>query len=199
VCFSATASFAAGTVLSAGGVATMATALRRSDLPFAAIPLLFGVQQLVEGGVWLSFGSRAQTANEVLTYVYAVLALVFWPIFIPWAIRSMEPEAQRRRLLLACQVAGLAVGGYLLYAHTPSAVSSRVVDDSIVYANSHFFGYWIVSLYFVATIGSSLLSSSRRVQLFGGLVFLGAALAYGIWAAAFVSVRCFFAARWSAR
>jgi len=55
MCFSATASFVAGTSLSAIGVATIRKAERRSELPFAMIPLLFGIQQLVEGIIWLTF------------------------------------------------------------------------------------------------------------------------------------------------
>ncbi len=45
MCFSASASFIAGTSLCAIGVATVKRAEARSELPFAMIPLLFGIQQ----------------------------------------------------------------------------------------------------------------------------------------------------------
>lgn len=51
MCFSAAASFIAGTTLSAIGVATLRNTKTTSELPFAAIPLLFGLQQLTEGVV----------------------------------------------------------------------------------------------------------------------------------------------------
>ena len=54
MCFSATASFTAGSVLSAVGIATIMKAERKSEVPFAMIPLLFGVQQFIEGVVWLT-------------------------------------------------------------------------------------------------------------------------------------------------
>ena len=49
MCFSATASFIAGTTLSVVGVATLRKTEARTELPFAMIPLLFGIQQLIEG------------------------------------------------------------------------------------------------------------------------------------------------------
>jgi len=74
MCFSATASFVAGTSLSAIGVATIRKAERRSELPFAMIPLLFGIQQLVEGIIWLTFRYDAPVLKQTMTYVYSVRA-----------------------------------------------------------------------------------------------------------------------------
>ena len=47
MCFSATASFTAGTGLIAFGAFTARRARRPAELPFALIPVLFGVQQLI--------------------------------------------------------------------------------------------------------------------------------------------------------
>ena len=49
MCFSAQASFTAGTVLLIVGAATVRRARVRSELPYAWIPVLFGIQQLLEG------------------------------------------------------------------------------------------------------------------------------------------------------
>ena len=49
MCFSAPASFIAGTALSAIGVAALRKTKSRSEVPFAMIPLLFGIQQVTEG------------------------------------------------------------------------------------------------------------------------------------------------------
>ena len=54
MCFSASASFIAGTSLSAVGVAALRNTKARSEQPLAAIPLLFGIQQLAEGVIWLT-------------------------------------------------------------------------------------------------------------------------------------------------
>lgn len=54
MCFSATASFVAGTSLSVISVSTLKTVKRKSGIPFAIIPLRFGIQQLVEGVIWFT-------------------------------------------------------------------------------------------------------------------------------------------------
>ena len=113
MCFSATASFVAGASLSAIGVATLAKAERRSELPFAAIPLLFAIQQLVEGIVWLTFARDAPVLREVVTNVYSVFSHVLWPIYVPFAITFLDATPWRRKTLRAFQVAGIVVGLYL--------------------------------------------------------------------------------------
>ncbi len=58
ICFSATASFVAGTSLVVLDVATLHAPRRKAETPFAATPMLFGLQQLVEGLPWLSLIQR---------------------------------------------------------------------------------------------------------------------------------------------
>ena len=67
MCFSATASFAAGTVLLATGAFTMRMARNSGERPYALIPILFGVQQLIEGALWLTFPDKAPVLKTVLT------------------------------------------------------------------------------------------------------------------------------------
>ena len=65
MCFSATASFTAGFGLLAIGAITASRINRPAELPFALIPALFGVQQLIEGGLWLTFSDSALLGNSV--------------------------------------------------------------------------------------------------------------------------------------
>ena len=78
MCFSATASFGSGTLLLAIGTVTLRMARCPAERPYAAIPLLFAIQQLVEGVVWLSFGGPAWL-NFVATQVYSFFSHVLWP------------------------------------------------------------------------------------------------------------------------
>ena len=100
MCFSATASFAAGAALLGVGAVTVSRVRRPAELPFAMIPGLFGVQQLVEGALWLTFADTAPHANSVLTHAYSFFSHVLWPIYVPIAVLLLEPEAWRRKLLL---------------------------------------------------------------------------------------------------
>lgn len=54
MCFSATASFTAGTALSAVGGLTLRKSRGKAELPLALVPLMFGIQQLSEGVLWVS-------------------------------------------------------------------------------------------------------------------------------------------------
>jgi hypothetical protein len=69
MCFSASASFIAGGSLSAVGVATLKQTKARTELPLAMIPLLFGVQQLTEGVIWLTFHRDAPLLKQTMTYL----------------------------------------------------------------------------------------------------------------------------------
>lgn len=194
MCFSATASFVAGGVLTAAGVVTSAKAKTKKELSFAMVPFLFGVQQLAEGFVWVSLSSSAATLNLVATYIFSLFAFVVWPIYVPFAVGLLETVPWRKNAVYVFQAAGLAVGIYLLYSHTLSFVTSEIVSNHVVYNNTHFYGFTVMLLYFGATIASCLFSSKRIINVFGVLAFLSALLAYWFYTSAFVSVWCFFAA-----
>ena len=66
MCFSATASFTAGTALVVVGTIAVRQVRRRSELPFALIPALFGIQQLIEGALWMTFSDHNAELNHWL-------------------------------------------------------------------------------------------------------------------------------------
>ena len=110
MCFSAPASFVAGTALSVLGVATIRMTSRKAEIPLAMIPLLFGVQQFTEGMIWLSFRDESPLSNTTLTFVYSLFSHVLWPIFMPFAVGLLETVPWRKKAVTACQIAGTAVG-----------------------------------------------------------------------------------------
>ena len=65
MCFSATASFISGTALCAIGVATLKQTKASAEIPFALIPLLFGIQQLTEGALVCLSVATPMTHNAV--------------------------------------------------------------------------------------------------------------------------------------
>ena len=197
MCFSATASFVAGTGLSVLGVATLRAARRRPEILFAAIPLIFGLQQMVEGALWLSFRFDAPQLNLAMTYVFSVFSHALWPVFVPFAIGRLETVAWRRTVIQGFQGVGLLVGLYLLYQIVEFPVTA-VAAENIVYVSPHFYKLPVMLLYLAATCVSCFFSSSATVRLFGALALLLFALAYGFFALALFSVWCFFAALLSA-
>jgi len=198
MCFSATASFSAGALLLGLGTLTLKSARRPRELPFAAIPLLFAIQQLSEGVIWLTFRYEAPQLNAVMTHVFSFFSHVLWPVYIPLAVLLIEPPGWRRRALLVFVAAGVAVGGYLLYILIAFPVVSRPVGQHIEYVSPHFFAAAGMTLYLMSIALSQLLCTYRTVNLFGGLALLSFAAAYYFYATWFISVWCFFAALLSA-
>ena len=194
MCFSATASFTAGIGLLAIGAVTASRVRRRAELPFALIPGLFGVQQLIEGGLWLTFPDNAPLANTVLTYFYSFFSHVLWPIYVPIAVLLLEPVEWRRKLLMAIAVAGAAVGLYLLYFLVTEPIVSEVVGRHISYQSPHFYIAAVMVLYVLATCVSSFVSSCKTIRWFGAATFVALLAAYAFYAFWFISVWCFFAA-----
>lgn len=194
MCFSATASFVAGTALSATGAVTLSETKTKRDISFASIPLLFGIQQIIEGGVWLSFQYGLPFLNQIATYTFLFFGYVFWPIFVPFSVGLLETDLHRRRILYIFQFVGIAIGLYLLYFIVKNPVTSQIVNKSITYSMPEQYGVLLVGMYVLATCVSCLFSTHRIINLLGVLATLSLAIAYYFFTASYVSVWCFFAA-----
>ena len=194
MCFSASASFVAGTSLTAIGVATLRRAEGPSERPFAMIPLLFGIQQLAEGVIWLTFDNSAPALKQAMTYVYSGFSHVLWPMYVPFAIGVLETVRWRKRTISAFQAAGIGVGLYLLYFLAIGPVTAEVVGMHIEYVSPHFYLTTVMVLYVSATCVSCFFSSHRFVIMFGVLALLSFIAAYLYQVHALVSIWCFFAA-----
>src|SRR5579871_3876926 len=110
MCFSATASFIAGGTLSTIGGATVKQVKKKSEFPFAAIPLLFGIQQIIEGILWLSFYYNLVLIRAVSTFLFSLFAYSLWPAFVPFSVKLLEPSSVRKKVLSVLQAIGGVVG-----------------------------------------------------------------------------------------
>ena len=194
MCFSASASFIAGSSLSAVGVAALRRTEARAEQPFAMIPLLFGVQQLTEGVIWLTFSHDAPLLKQTMTYVYSGFSHVLWPMYVPLAVGALEATRWRKRTLFGFETAGIAVGLYLLYSIIVRPLVAEVVGRHIVYNSPHFYLVPVMVLYLAATCVSCFFSSHGYVKLFGVLSLASFMAAYVVHVEALVSIWCFFAA-----
>lgn len=194
MCFSATASFTAGIALLAISTVTVRRVRRKVELPYALIPGLFGVQQLIEGALWLTFPVEAPLLNTVLTHIYSLFSHVLWPVYVPVAVLLMETIAWRRRALIATVVAGTAVAAYLLYFLVQLPIVAQVSEAHIAYVSPHFYVLVSMGLYLLGTCIGSLFSSHRSVRWFGVAALLSFVAAYAFYTTWFISVWCFFAA-----
>ncbi|KND50521.1 MAG: hypothetical protein AB202_02625 [Parcubacteria bacterium C7867-007] len=192
MCFSATASFVAGAALTGTGVLTIKKAETKAEIPFASIPFLFGIQQLIEGVVWLSFGNAA--VNVLATYSFSLFSHVLWPILVPFSVLLLETNPIRKKILWIFSIIGLIVGLYLLYFIVTEPITSKIVNRSIAYNSPHLFLYPMLFFYFLATCVSCFFSSHKIINLFGIVALASAAIATWFFTETFLSVWCFFAA-----
>ncbi|MCX6788169.1 MAG: hypothetical protein NT108_03345 [Candidatus Kaiserbacteria bacterium] len=191
MCFSATASFVAGGALSAVGVSLLVKTKTKRELPLASIPLLFGIQQLIEGIVWLSFGTPA--LNAAATYAYSLFSHVLWPILVPFAVLAIETDPARKNILRMTFLAGASVGLYFLHSILTDSLTAHIVHDSIAYRSPHLYPFTMIVLYLVATCGSCLVSSHKFINFFGVVLGVSFAIAAWFFIETFFSVWCFFA------
>ena len=194
MCFSATASFTASAVLLGIGALTLRRVERPGDRALAAIPILFAIQQALEGLVWLSLNGKIHGMLGPATQVYSLFSHVLWPIYVPLAVWLAEPPGSRRRGLFGFMVAGAAVGGFLLYGMIVNPIVARPIGQHIDYDSPHFYVAAVLALYLAATTVSQMLSSHRWIRWFGVLALGSAVAAYVAYAQWFISVWCFFAA-----
>ena len=198
MCFSATASFSASALLLGIGTLTVKATKHPREWPFAAIPLMFAFQQLIEGVIWMTFSVDAPLLNTAMTYAYSFISHVLWPVYLPVAVLMIEPPGGRRRLLMALVVSGAALGIYMMYVLVAFPVVSRPTGQHVEYDSPHFFAAEVMTLYLITTTVSPMLSSLRTVQFFGALALLSFGAAYYFYATWFISVWCFFSALLSA-
>ena len=189
MCFSAEASFAAAGGLGVAGAASFKFATRRERL-IAVIPLIFAVQQLLEGLQWLTirFGSPSLIAG----YGFLFIALVVWPAYIPLAVYLMDHA--KRKLLIWIVGLGMALSVFFLMMLITKPLLVLVVNYSIRYQLNVPGGMGMTGIYLLVMAGALFLTSDRAVRYFGILALLTAVVSGLLYYATFVSVWCFLAA-----
>lgn len=189
MCFSATASFAASAGLAAIGAASYRAAPAKRKF-LAAIPLLFAVQQAMEGIQWLSAG--AGKSNLGAAYVFLFFAFLVWPVFIPSSVFVLDEK--RKKILRWFIVVGAGVSLALLALLATEPLTVRVWKHSIWYDVYAPFGASAILLYVAVVCGAMLVSSNRMIRFGGILAMISAGVSAFFFFETFTSVWCFFAA-----
>jgi hypothetical protein len=199
MCFSAEASFTAAAVLGVAGCLCIRKVHCKKLYWLAVIPLLFGLQQLFEGFLWLTIG-RTDVPHLLVIEKYGFLffALFVWPIWIPLAMFIAEKVSWRKKLLGLFLIAGIAYTVSLLWqllaAWQTQSPSVTIMGESIRYAlpiENRVSNAWN---YLAVALLPSFLSSLRGIWWFGVSNVIGVLIAQYFYENSFISVWCFFAA-----
>ena len=197
MCFSAAASFAGGAIISSIGIPT----IRRNTDPgqrlFAAIPMIFGIQQICEGFVWIALQSPGHDLIlKLSTTIFLITAVVVWrPLFrSPCCSWSRIPDGGVLHILFLFVGIVLSAGhaiGLMVYTVTVQISGYHILysmDSPSLLARLAVIGY------ILATIPPLFLSSKKRVNLFGLVIVVAYAVTQYFYREYMLSVWCFFAA-----
>ncbi len=157
-----------------------------------AIPLVFGIQQLLEGFIWIK--PSPPHVTEFLTYCYLTLAYLIWPLFLPFAVGLIESNSARRKsiqfLLFPSGISAIFFAIQLM-SHP---ISHRVTHEHIEYIFESAHSDLIQLFYCAGTLLPCLISSNRWLQVIGIAILGSFIVSQILFQDVFASVWCFFAA-----
>jgi hypothetical protein len=197
MCFSPEASFAGGVIIFSIGVGTIRKVHKPSQLVFASIPLFFGIQQFVEGFLWLTIPHPEYgNVQKFGTTMFLIMAQVLWPIMIALSVLLMEENKKRKNILWAFLIMGISVSFYYSYCLIFYNVSPQIMGYHIQYMSDFPRSLSVVAftLYLIATIPPLFVSSIKKTHLLGILMSLSCLVTAIFFTQYLTSVWCFFAA-----
>lgn len=198
MCFSAEASYTAAALLIPLGLASVSRAAKVEPkyAPLCALPLLFGLQQLMEGMVWTAGGQPDALWVERFSLAYMFFSWIAWPVWVPVSVYFLE-SPERRPLYLAFAVGGAMLGGvqYIPYFVHQGWLTTTFLEHAISYNDTQLLDALMTReatylLYLVFIIAPLLVSSDRHARFFGLLVTLALVNTYFFFAYAYISVFC---------
>jgi hypothetical protein len=206
MCFSASASFTASALLFTIWCAIRQKNPSKSELMFTSIPLLFAVQQMCEGFLWISLAytllsTYLTIAVQMLSmYGFLFFAYGVWPAWIPIAAWMMEKDSSKRLIFYILMALGLFTSTALILALTQFPVTAMVSRNHIQYMVEIPMMFQATGMvaYLISVIIPFLLSERVAVKIFGAAIAAAYALTCLFYFTTLTSVWCFFSAILSA-
>lgn len=211
MCFSATASFASAAAIALVGLFSLSKARSFPMYLFALTPLLFALQQTLEGVVWISLlhGDSTGLWYHLAAYGFLFFAGMFWPVWLPLCLFLLEEQPRRKRVLRILFLIGMLVSADLLWRLLLQGDAAVIADGHICYSMfaltydlhaiypflyQHYPDIGLTIAYLLAVVVPFFISSVSDMWVIGLLAALGFLVAEVFFALAFGSVWCFFGA-----
>jgi len=178
------------------------TALARNTSPahrmFAAIPLVFAVQQASEGVVWLTMGGPQSFGRQFSIHTFLIVALTIWPLWLPFSLFLLERNPVRQKILRFMAYFGLALAIYSTWFLVRWHPTARVAGHSVQYQYgsdaTYATGVFYMAAYVIPTMLPLFVSTMKLARPIA-FAFVGSfAVAFMVQRQALTSVWCFFAA-----
>ena len=178
MCLSAQVSLVAAAALIPAGAVAAASAWRqdRRYLMIATLPLLFGLQQLVEGLIWIE--GHAGDPHHVAQYslLYMFFTWIAWPVWAPLSAYFLECGA-RRIVILLFVIMGAMLGAlkFIPYFVHDGWLMTKFLRWAIRYQDINLLDgliprYATYAIYVSVVTAPFLLVRSWEIKVFGLLV-----------------------------
>ncbi|PTN12323.1 DUF6629 family protein [Nitrosomonas aestuarii] len=205
MCFSATASFTVSAALVPVGVYCLNESYRsrcyQAYWPFALYPLIFGVQQAIEGWLWLILETGDAGLIRIPALSFVFFSHFFWLFWIPYSCYKIESAENKKQLFFIITVMGGLFGlvMYLPVLMFADWMSVSLIEHSISYELTLLLDDFVPRItvrgaYVLVILVPLLFSSEKYLRYFGIIIALSVLLVALLSAKTFISVWCFFAA-----
>jgi len=198
MCFSTTASFGASAILAVAGFISVKKVVKREQIMFASIPIIFSIQQFTEGFVWIALKDPHYSDwHSIPVIIFLVVAQIVWPVWVPLSILLIEKNEKRKKVLKLLVVLGSLLALFLAYRILYSSVSAAITPYHIQYEIDFPYRQYfaiIFSAYFLTTIVSPFISSGKRMISLGLLNLTSLIITMIFFEDYIISVWCFFSA-----
>ena len=203
MCFSATASFTAAAILIPSGIYCLkeANQLDKPYWAFAMFPFMFGLQQLLEGGVWLALLKGDVLSAHTLALGFLLFSHVFWLGWVPYSSYLTESSESHKKLFKLVAITGglFGLGMFVPLLFNAEWLTVSIINDSIYYkltliSDAYVAQPILTAFYAIIILVPLLLSSDRYHNILGIMIFFSGILTWIFYNWVFVSVWCYFAA-----
>ena len=194
MCFSATASFTASAVLTTIGLLTLTKTKIRHEWMLASVPLLFALQQLTEGLLWLALRLDVPFGPYWPTQIYGVFVGIIWPVLVPLGVLLTEPNHRRRLFIGFPLFLGMAIALYSLRVLWHDGGTAHIEQHCIVYETTAYAGIYLIIPYLIATCAAFFFSTQRSMVRIGWVNAVAFLIAFIFYHVFLTSAWCFFAA-----
>ena len=203
MCFSTTASLTTAAILIPAGLYCIKSA-KQLDNPYWAIamlPFIFGLQQLLEGGVWFSLENGNTSNAHLFSLGFVLFSHLFWLGWVGYSSYLVESSVLYKFIFKWFSITGILFGTsmyfpLLIYPHW---LSTSIINYSIYYNFNFIFDPYLphtmlAIIYSGFILLPLFLSSNRYLNVLGIMIFISGLFSWKIYNSVFVSVWCYFAA-----
>jgi len=201
MCFSMTASFTTAAILIPAGIYCLkqANQLDKPYWAFTLFPFMFGLQQLLEGGVWYALLNGDLINAHAFALGFLLFSHVFWLGWVPYSSYLAESSVSLKRMFKVITVIGVlfGFGMFIPLVFNPEWLIPSIVNESIYYNLTLISDFYIsqpilTAFYAMVILVPLLFSSDRYHNVLGGMILFSGTITWLFYTWVFVSVWCYF-------